>query len=131
MKLEQTVQESAAAPPLKAAFRLLLAALGLAERLLPEKLLPDINAESLIRAAAVPVSAGAAEGLRQLTASLESGTELTMFGRLSTHWDFIRLLRNAAKLEQSRRPGYYPHFHPRPAAQRHHLPARPTGARSG
>lgn len=101
MKLEQTVAESAEAPPVGLPFRLFLAALALGERALPAKFLPDLTVEALLRQADVPVSAGAREGLRQLTASLAADSRLTMFGRLSVHWDFIRLMRNAAKVEQA------------------------------
>jgi len=103
MKLEQTVSEAAKAPPVRLPFRLLLAAFGLAERAAPERLLPDLTAEALLQAANVPVAADAEEGLRRLTASLAADTELTMFGRLSTHWDFIRLMRNAAQVAQTLR----------------------------
>lgn len=100
MKLEQTVSDSAKAPPVKLRFRLLLAALAGLERA-PERLLPDITADALLKAAKVPVSRGAEEGLRQLCTSLAADSRLTMFGRLMTHWDFLRLMRNAAKVEQA------------------------------
>ncbi len=101
MKLEQAVAEPAAAPPVRLPFQLFLAALALGERAMPQRFLPSLVAEALMARADVPVSAGAREGLRQLTASLAEDTELTMFGRLSVHWDFIRLLRNAAQVEQA------------------------------
>jgi hypothetical protein len=101
MRLEQTVSESANAPPMRWSFRALLSALALTESLTPEKLLPDLTADALIEKAGVPVSPGAREGLRQLTASLAKDTKLTMFGRLSVHWDFIRLMRNAAQVQNS------------------------------
>lgn len=101
MKLEQTVSDSAPAPPMRLRFRLAMAAFGAAERLAPAGLLPVLSAPALIRSANVPVSKGAEAGLAKLTASLAADTELTMFGRLSTQWDFVRLLRNAAKVEQA------------------------------
>jgi len=81
-------------------FRTFLAGLSIAERLAPDRLLPKLSAEALIKAAGVPISPGADHALRLLTASLAADSELTMFGRLSTHWDFVRLLRNAALIEQ-------------------------------
>jgi len=101
MRLEQTVSESAKVPPIRWSYRGVLSALALAEHLAPEKLLPDLSADALIDKAGVPVSAGAREGLHQLTASLAKDTRLTMFGRLSVHWDFVRLMRNATKVEQA------------------------------
>ena len=101
MKLEQTVSDASNAPPMRRRFRLLLSALALAERVTPEKFLPNLTADALIRWAKVPVAPGAVEGLRRLTASLAADTELTMFGRLSVHWDFLRLMRNAAKVERA------------------------------
>jgi len=101
MRLEQTVAESAKAPPVRLPFRLFLSALAAAEKITPEKLLPDLTADALIKKAGVPVSPGARQGLRQLTAAIAKDTELTMFGRLSLQWDFIRLMRNAAKVEQA------------------------------
>jgi hypothetical protein len=101
MKLEQTVSDASNAPPMRRRFRLLLSALALAERVTPEKFLPNLTADALIRRAKVPVAPGAVEGLRRLTASLAADTELTMFGRLSVHWDFLRLMRNAAKVERA------------------------------
>ena len=101
MRLEQTVSESANAPPMRPRFRLLLAAMGLVERIAPERLLPRLNAEALMASAGVPVSAGAAEGLEQLVASITADTQLTMFGRFALNWDFTRLLRNAAMVEET------------------------------
>ncbi len=80
-------------------FRLFLGGMAAAERLIPERLLPKLTADALIKAAAVELSESAEAGLRRLTESLARQSELTMFGRISTHWDFVRLLRNAAQIE--------------------------------
>jgi len=93
------VPEPSAPPPMRWPFRLLLGGLAAAERLIPERLLPELTADALIKAAAVELSESAEAGLRRLTESLARQSELTMFGRISTHWDFVRLLRNAAQIE--------------------------------
>ncbi len=80
-------------------FRLFLGGMAAAERLIPERLLPKLTADALIKAAAVELSESAEAGLRRLTESLTRHSELTMFGRISMHWDFVRLLRNAAQIE--------------------------------
>ncbi len=48
-----------------------------------------------MRAAKVSPPPDAIQGLVELTASLDADSALSMFGRLSVRWDFIRLLRNA------------------------------------
>ena len=96
----QPVTEPGAAPPMRLPFRMFLAGMAAAERVAPKKFLPSLTADALIKAAGVKISPGAEHGLRLLTASLAAASELTMFGRLSTHWDFVRLLRNAALIEQ-------------------------------
>jgi hypothetical protein len=101
--MDQPVAEPSKAPPTRLPFRLFLAAMAAAERIAPDGLLPKLTAPSLIKAAGVEISPGAAAGLTRLTASLAADSELTMFGRLSVHWDFIRLLRNAAQVEQKLR----------------------------
>ena len=104
MTLHQSVPEPAQAPPMRLPFRMLKGGLHLAERLVPNRFLPDLTADSLIHSAGVePPSAGAQAGLRQLTAALRAQSELTMFGRLSVHWDSMRLLRNAAQVERAHR----------------------------
>jgi hypothetical protein len=91
------------APAMKLPFRMVRRSLELAEWLVPEKMLPDMSAEALIAASGVAPSVAAREGVRQLAAALRADSELTMFGRLSVRWDFIRLLRNAAKIERIHR----------------------------
>jgi hypothetical protein len=88
------------APPMRLPFRMFLAGLSAAGRLAPEGLLPKLTGDALIKAAGAKISPGAEHGLRLLTASIAADSELTMFGRLSTQWDFVRLLRNAALIEQ-------------------------------
>jgi hypothetical protein len=98
--MAQLVAEPSQAPPMRLPFRMFLAGLSAVERLTPDRLLPKLTGDSLIKAAGASISSGAEYGLRLLTASLAADSELTMFGRLSTHWDFVRLLRNAALIEQ-------------------------------
>jgi hypothetical protein len=100
--MDQPVTERAQAPQMRLPFRMFLAGLAAAERLAPDRLLPKLTADSLIKAAGVRISPGAEHGLRQLTAALAADSDLTMFGRLSTYWDFVRLLRNAALIAQKR-----------------------------
>jgi hypothetical protein len=76
------------------AFRGVAAGLNLAEKLLPASF-PRHNAAALMRAAKVNPPADAIQGLMELTAALDAESTLSMFGRLSVRWDFIRLLRNA------------------------------------
>jgi hypothetical protein len=56
-----------------------------------------------MRAAKVSPPAGAIQGLVELHASLAAESQLTMFGRLSVRWDFIRLLKNAEFLFRAHR----------------------------
>jgi hypothetical protein len=83
--------EDLAATP---AFRAVVAGLNLAERLTPKRF-PAHDPAALMRAARVSPPPGAIQGLVELHDSLAAESELTMFGRLSVRWDFIRLLKNA------------------------------------
>jgi len=85
--------EDQGTPP-SPAFRVVTAGLALAERLTPKRF-PAHDPASLMRAAKASPPAGAIQGLVQLHDSLQAESELTMFGRLSVRWDFIRLLKNA------------------------------------
>ncbi len=85
--------ENEAAPP-SLAFRGIAAGLSLAERLLPMGF-PGHEPATLMRAARVRPPPDAIQGLIELTASLDADSALSMFGRLSVRWDFVRLLRNA------------------------------------
>jgi hypothetical protein len=100
MKTNQPVAEQSAAPAMRANFRIFLTALAALEKLAPARGWPRLTAPALIKAAGVEISAGAEQGLRQLIAAMQADSELTMFGRLSVHWDFCRLLRNAAQIER-------------------------------
>jgi hypothetical protein len=82
------------AAPQSLAFRGVSAALGVAEGLLPSGF-PRHDPAALMRAARVSPPADAIQGLVELTAALDADSVLSMFGRLSVRWDFIRLLRNA------------------------------------
>ncbi len=84
-------------------FRAVAAGFAAADRLIPNALLPSLEPGSLLRAAGASPSAAAIQGLLELTAAMRQDTVLTMFGRLSTRWDFLRLLRNAQAIEQQHR----------------------------
>ncbi len=60
---------------------------------------PGLAAGALVKAAGVPVSDAAREGLDRLMAALGAESELTLFGQVSVRYDMIRLLRNAAQVE--------------------------------
>jgi len=79
-----------------------MAGLALAERVTPRHF-PAHDPASLMRAAKVSPPPGAIQGLVELHASLAAESELTMFGRLSVRWDFIRLLKNAELLFRAHR----------------------------
>jgi hypothetical protein len=80
-----------------------LSALGrlfsVADRVVPDSMRPGLAAGALVRAAGVPVSDAAREGLERLMAALAAESELTLFGQVSVRYDMIRLLRNAAMVE--------------------------------
>ncbi|WP_298215629.1 sulfotransferase [Acidocella sp.] len=71
----------------------------LADRLLPESAFPVESAEQLVRAAGVAPSPDALAGLERLLDSIRAESALSLFGRVSLHWDFLRLLRNASLIE--------------------------------
>ncbi|MBU6397121.1 MAG: sulfotransferase [Rhodospirillales bacterium] len=73
----------------------------LADRVLPDAAFAVDDAEALIRAAKVSPTPDAVEGLKQLLASIRAESELSLFGRVSLKWDFIRLLRNAQLVEDA------------------------------
>ncbi len=74
---------------------------NLADRLLPASAFPVTEAHALIRAARVAPGPDAEEGLERLLASIRAESELSLFGRVSLKWDFIRLLRNAQLIEDA------------------------------
>jgi hypothetical protein len=90
-----------AAPENAWRYKMLRQALRLAGGVTPDWALPKLQADGLIEAAGVAPSPAAEQGLRQLLAALHKDTELSLFGRVSVHWDMIRLLRNAALVEQA------------------------------
>ena len=74
---------------------------NLADRIVPDGVFSAGDAEGLIRAAKVSPSPDAMEGLEALLASIRAESELSLFGRVSLKWDFIRLLRNAQLVEDA------------------------------
>jgi len=82
------------AKPRSLAFRGVAAGLKLAETLLPAGF-PRHDPASLMSRANASPPPDAIQGLLELTASLDAESALSMFGRLSVRWDFMRLLRNA------------------------------------
>ena len=74
---------------------------NVADKLLPDAAFSAQDAAGLIRAAKVSPSPDAVEGLEQLLASIRAESELSLFGRVSLKWDFIRLLRNAKLVEDA------------------------------
>ena len=73
----------------------------LADKLLPDSAFSTHDAEGLIRAANVSPSPDALAGLQQLLASIDAESELSLFGRVSLRWDFLRLLRNRQLIEDA------------------------------
>jgi hypothetical protein len=78
--------------------RAITTAFAAAGKILPAGF-PSHDADALIAASGARPSAGAREGLRRLIAALDADSDLTMFGRFSVRWDFLRLLRNAQLVE--------------------------------
>jgi hypothetical protein len=89
-------------PDQKLKFRALQAGFAAAEMLLPKNY-PGHSPEALIKAAGAAPSPAAREGLARLIDALDADSELTMFGRLSARFDFIRLLKNAQLVENTLR----------------------------
>ncbi len=73
----------------------------LADMAVPKFLWPDISPDALIRASRANPSPGARAALSKLIAAIRQDCALSFFGRLSLRWDMIRLLRNAALIEQA------------------------------
>jgi hypothetical protein len=74
-----------------------------AERIVPKRFHPSLAPHELIRAAGVSPSAPARRGLERLTAAIGAELRLNLFGALSIRWDFLRLMRNAALVEDAHR----------------------------
>ncbi len=72
---------------------------NLADKILPDAAFSAPDAAGLVRAAKVSPSPEVMEGLEQLLASIHTESELSLFGRISLKWDFVRLLRNAQLIE--------------------------------
>ncbi len=73
----------------------------LADRLVPDTAVSVADSQALIRAAGGSPAPDAVEGLEQLLSSIRMESELSLFGRVSLRWDFIRLLRNAQLIEDA------------------------------
>jgi hypothetical protein len=69
--------------------------LRMADPLVPGFLLPRCTPEKLIAAARARPDEAAVEGLGRLLASIETESDLALFGRLALRWDMQRLLENA------------------------------------
>lgn len=78
---------------------LLSKSFNLADRLLPDSAFAVTDAQALIRGAGISPAPDAVEGLDQLLASIRAESELSLFGRVSLKWDFIRLMRNAELIQ--------------------------------
>ncbi len=74
---------------------------NLADKLLPDAAFRVADAKALIRAARVTPGIDAQQGLERLLDSIYAESELSLFGRVSLKWDFIRLLRNAQLVEDA------------------------------
>ena len=83
--------------------RLMAESFRVADKIVPDALLPSIAPQALIAASGASPDASAREALVRLIASIEAESELSLFGKLSLRWDMIRLLRNAQKIEDAHR----------------------------
>ncbi len=72
---------------------------ALGDRVLPKAVLPKLTPDAVMASAGVGASPDARLGLEKLLAAIRADSQLSLFGRLSTHWDMKRLLRNAAMVE--------------------------------
>lgn len=81
--------------------RVLSRGFRVADRIVPDSAFAVGDALALLRAAKVAPSPAAVEGLERLLASIKAESELSLFGRVSLKWDFVRLLRNAQLIEDS------------------------------
>ena len=86
---------------MRAYARLLSRGLKVADRLVPDSAFQTGDAKSLMRAARATPTPAALTGLEQLLASIQTESELSLFGRLALRWDLIRLLRNAQLIEDA------------------------------
>ncbi len=74
-----------------------------ADALVPKSWLPGLEPDALIAASASSPGPDAREALRRLMASIGAESDLSFFGRISLHWDVLRLLRNAQTVEAAHR----------------------------
>jgi len=74
---------------------------ALGGRVVPRVMLPELTPEAVTKAAGVAASASARLGLERLLAAIARDSRLSFFGLLSTRWDMLRLLRNAALVEKA------------------------------
>jgi hypothetical protein len=74
---------------------------ALGGRVVPRVMLPELTPEAVTKAAGVTASASARLGLERLLAAIARDSRLSFFGLLSTRWDMLRLLRNAALVEKA------------------------------
>jgi hypothetical protein len=74
-----------------------------ADRLVPDTLLPSLQAAELVRAAGARPGVEEREGLEQLLSSIRAESDLSLFGKISLRWDTIRLLRNTQRVEDAHR----------------------------
>jgi hypothetical protein len=84
-------------------YRALRLGFGAADAVVPDCLLPGLEPDALIAAAGANPGADAREGLRRLMGAVRAESELSFFGRISLHWDALRLLRNAQMIEAAHR----------------------------
>jgi hypothetical protein len=84
------------------AYRMLAKIFGAADGVWPQRLLPSLAPEKILRVA--PDLSGAARaGLVRLLESVAAESELSLFGRLSLRWDVQRLMQNAAGIAAAHR----------------------------
>ncbi|MGE4482172.1 sulfotransferase family protein [Acidocella sp.] len=81
--------------------KLLSKGFQLADGLVPEAAFPVVAAKSLVQTAGVAPAPDAVEGLERLLGAIKNESALSLFGRLSLRWDFLRLLRNAQLIEDA------------------------------
>jgi hypothetical protein len=72
-------------------YRALGGAFGLAERVVPDFLLPSTAPEALIAASGADPDPSAREGLRRLLDAIAADSELSFFGKVSLRWDPLRI----------------------------------------
>ncbi|GLR65846.1 putative sulfotransferase [Acidocella aquatica] len=84
-------------------YRALSLGFGAADAVVPKSWLPGLEPAALIAAAGANPGPDARAGLERLMASITAESDLSFFGRISLHWDALRLLRNAEMVEHAHR----------------------------